>query len=189
MSGCSRPVANASAIPSIPGILTSVSSRSNSPLDCLSASRAVAPSAVSVRSCPSPPSARTTNSRRASSSSAIRIFAIVLLRSGGRILRIEETHYDIACCWRRRDKAAAEFQFLAGAENAAARHGGPGIDFLTHGVPCGEAQAWYFSRLVGNTDDGAFDDERGKTFLCLFRDPHIVKLQVAQIDRQTNRRE
>src|SRR5215472_586060 len=176
-------------MPSIPGIFTSVSKRSKPPLDFLSASSAEAPSAASVSSWPSPPRARTTNSRTVWSSSAIRIFAMASLCSGGRILRIEKPHDDVGRGGRRRYQPAAEFQFFPGTKDAAARHRAPGIDFLSRGIPGSEAQAGDLDGLAGNADYGAFHHERGQALLRFPGNLHVFEFQVAQIDRQPDCRE
>src|SRR5208283_3976950 len=115
-------------MPSMTGIFTSVSSRSKSPFLRLSASSAAAPSLAAVSSWPSSLSARTTRSRIVGSSSAIRIFAIALLRSG--ILSGEEADHHIGGVDLRRRDLAAEFQPLAGIKDAARRRHGPAVDFL-----------------------------------------------------------
>src|SRR5450830_357177 len=174
-------------MPSITGIFTSVSSKSNSPLCRSSASSAAAPSGAAVKSWPSSPRARTTRLRMASSSSAIRILAIGLFRSGDRVLGIKEAHHDVAGVRRRRRETAAEFEAFAGTENAAARQRGPGVDFLPRGVACGEAQAWYFGWFVGGAHDCAFDDQIIPTIFGFLENPNILEFQIAQIDRQADR--
>src|SRR4029077_12862214 len=185
-SGCRRPVASASSMPSIPGIFTSLRSKSNSPLNELSAARAVAPSTASVRSWPSPSSARTTKARRMSSSSAMRILAIALLRSGRCILCVRKADHHIDGIFRRRDKAAAEIQLLARAENAAARQCSPGVNFLSGVIPRGKPEARDLCWLIGDADNRALNDKRGQALLRFLRNPHIFEFQIAQIHRQPN---
>src|SRR4029077_3753379 len=71
-----RAVASASAMPSISGILMSVSSRSKRPCSRVRMSSASAPSTAVTPSWPASASARAVSARSASSSSAIRIRAM-----------------------------------------------------------------------------------------------------------------
>src|ERR1035438_2697801 len=146
-------------MPSMTGIFTSVSRRSNSLFFRFNASSAATPSVATVNLWPSSLSARTTRSRSVSSSSATRIFAIVLFHSGGDVLRDEEAHHHVAGVGRRRGNLAAEFQPLAGTEDAARRRHGPGIDFLSGCIARSEAQARHLDRFAGFAHDGAFHDQ------------------------------
>src|SRR6202142_3024533 len=186
-SGWSRPAASASAMPSMTGIFTSVSSRSNALFCLFNASSAATPSVATVNSWPSSLSARTTRSRSVSSSSATRILAISLFNSG--VLRGEEAHHHVAGLGRRRGDLAAEFQPLAGTEDAAGRQHGPGIDFLSGCIARGEAQARHLDRFAGFAHDGAFHDQDADAVLSLLRNPDLLEFEIAQVDRQADGRE
>src|SRR5687768_3388524 len=77
IAGWSRAVASANAIPSISGILMSVSSRSKRPCSRVRMSSASAPSIAVTTSWPESVSARAVSARSASSSSAIRTRAMI----------------------------------------------------------------------------------------------------------------
>src|SRR5664280_150346 len=166
-SGWSRPAASASAIPSMIGIFTSVSSRSKPPFCWFSASSAAAPLAAAVNSWPSSESARTTRLRMVSSSSATRIRAIGLFRSS--VIRAQEAHHHVVGLDRRRR--------------------GPGIDFLSGCVAGGKAQVWYRDRLAGFAYDGALHDQRGDAVLAFLGNADLFELKMAQVDRHANGRE
>src|SRR5664280_2821024 len=186
-SGWSRPAASASAIPSMIGIFTSVSSRSKPPFCWFSASSAAAPLAAAVNSWPSSESARTTRLRMVSSSSATRIRAIGLFRSS--VIRAQEAHHHVVGLDRRRRDLAAEFRPRAGLEDAQRRRRGPGIDFLSGCVAGGKAQVWYRDRLAGFAYDGALHDQCGDAVLAFLGNADLFELKMAQVDRHANGRE
>src|ERR1700722_18878805 len=144
-------------MPSMTGIFTSVSSRSKPPFWRFIVARTDTPSAAVVSSWPSSWIARITKARAASSSSAISILAIALLRCS--VLRGQEAHHHVAGLGRRCGDLAVKFQPLAGTEDATRWRHGPGIDFLSGGVARGKAQARHFDRLAGLAHNRAFHDQ------------------------------
>src|SRR5665213_4146823 len=71
----------------------------------------------------------------------------------------EETHHHVTGLGWRRGDLAAEFQPLAGSEDAARRRHGPGVDFLAAGVTGGETQARHLDRLASFAHDRALHDQ------------------------------
>src|SRR3954470_1892743 len=180
-------------MPSSTGIFTSVSSRSYSP-PSLSAPSAAPPSAVAVNSWPSSSRARIRSSRMASSSSAIRILAMMswpyaLFHARLDVARGKEAHHHVGGVGGRRGKAAAKFKRLAGVQNAARRQSRPGVDFLPCCAARGKPQARHRNRLFAVTDDDALDDQNVDTVLRLFRNVDVFEFEMAQVDRQADRGE
>ena len=184
-----RPVASASSMPSIPGIFTSLRSKSNSPLDALSASRA----ARRLRLRSGRGHRRQARARqkleRMSSSSAIRILAIALLRSG----RSHPVRLKSAPSHRWRFPAARQ----SGCGNPASRRDreccGPAARSKCR-LPArrrrarqtgGAAPLLVLLAMLTMVPSMTRDD---RPFLRFLRNPHIFEFQIAQIDRQADGR-
>src|SRR5215813_147676 len=96
--------------------------------------------------------------RTISLSSATRIFAIALLRPGGRILCVRKSNHHVDGVFRRRDKAAAEVQLFAGIKDAAARERRPCVNFLPGTIPGRKPETRDLDSSIGDADNRAFND-------------------------------
>ncbi len=175
-------------MPSMIGILMSVSSRSNCPFSFTSTSSASAPSAVAVTVWPSRASARETSARTDSSSSASRIRATMTsAQAGDGVAAGEEAHHDVACVRRRGGEAAPERQAGARLQHRLHRHRRPGVDLVARGVLHGKSQARHIHGHVGVADDDALDHNHWHVVVDVVGDLDIGEAQAAQIDLHTER--
>src|SRR5437868_3008842 len=157
-SGKSRAAASASAMPSMIGILMSVSSRSKARVSPVKISSASAPSAAVTVSWPSMATARATSVRIDSSSSAISTRG----KSGsacGDVALVEEAYVDGAPFRRRRGKPRLEPGLFAGVQHGLLQHRIPGIDLGTLRVAYAKAQPRQLDRLPRLADDDALDHQ------------------------------
>jgi len=87
---------------------------------------------------------------------------------------------------RRRSEPGAERNPLTRRQHGARRRSGPRIDLLVRGIADRESQMRHVRDLAGIVDDVASDHEDRHIFMLFGCGGEAVKIEAAQINRQTD---